>query len=191
MDGNQESGRMGRLAESMARRPSQCDGALHWPRLCEKTLSRTDNLYFGKIEPDRNITFQHRLAAFPAELSEPHQYPILGTLMNITAFPKLASTPLDEDHERAMYACEDLPAEDDTVPIAVKPRQPHSNKIALVLRGECSFSHKVRVAQARGAVAVLVADDVLRKGEMDEEGRDRDGLLTMFSPGTLTYPSSP
>jgi hypothetical protein len=56
-------------------------------------------------------------------------------------------------------------------------------KIALVVRGHCSFSHKVRVAQARGASAVLVADDVRRIGELDVEGRERDGLLTMYSPG--------
>lgn len=39
------------------------------------------------------------------------------------------------------------------------------------------------MAQARGADALLVADDVRREGEMDEEGRERDGLLTMYSPG--------
>lgn len=103
--------------------------------------------------------------------------------MNITAFPKLASSAQDDSSPQAMYACEDLPTRIDEMPLGPIPSQPHLNKIALILRGECSFSHKVRVAQARGAVAVLVADDVLRKGEMDEEGRDRDGLLTMFSPG--------
>lgn len=84
-----------------------------------------------------------------------------------------------------MYACDSLTSERDH-PTLISPHghdQSKPKKIALVIRGHCSFSHKVRVAEARGADAVLVADDVRREGEMDEEGRERGGLLTMYSPG--------
>jgi hypothetical protein len=108
----------------------------------------------------------------------------VGTLRNLTSFPPLSST-FDASLPHPMYACEPLTSSNNstllafnTTSEAVTPK-----KIALVFRGHCSFSHKVRVAQARGADAVLVADDVRREGEMDEEGRERDGLLTMYSPG--------
>jgi hypothetical protein len=84
-----------------------------------------------------------------------------------------------------MYACDTLTSSRDQ-PTLIAPQDPkvsRPKRIALVIRGHCSFSHKVRVAEARGAHAVLVADDVKREGEMDEEGRERDGLLTMYSPG--------
>lgn len=57
----------------------------------------------------------------------------------------------------------------------------HSHgKIALIVRGGCSFSQKVRSAQHRGAVAVVVADGPLWKagrgggGGGGESDRDRD-----------------
>jgi hypothetical protein len=60
---------------------------------------------------------------------------------------------------------------------------PHPWRIALVERGECDFASKVRAAQERGAAGVVVGDMKLREGETDEEGRERVGLITMFSPG--------
>lgn len=58
-------------------------------------------------------------------------------------------------------------------------------KIALVERGGCEFAVKVRAAQERGAAGVIVGDGELRVGEPEEEGRKREGLITMFSPGTF------
>lgn len=60
---------------------------------------------------------------------------------------------------------------------------PHPWHIALVERGECDFASKVRAAQERGAAGVIVGDMKVREGETDEEGRTREGLITMFSPG--------
>lgn len=55
--------------------------------------------------------------------------------------------------------------------------------IALVERGgDCDFATKVYAAQERGAAAVVVGDKKLRQDETDEEGRQRENLLTMFSP---------
>ena len=56
-------------------------------------------------------------------------------------------------------------------------------KIALVERGGCDFATKVRAAQERGAAGVVVGDMIGRPGETDEEGRERESLITMFSPG--------
>lgn len=63
----------------------------------------------------------------------------------------------------------------------------NDSRIALVVRGHCSFSHKVRSAQARGADVVLVADDTASMDETDEQGRTRFGLLTMYSPGSSSF----
>lgn len=59
-------------------------------------------------------------------------------------------------------------------------------KIALVERGGCDFATKIRAAQDRGAASVIVGDTTQRPGETDEEGRERESLITMFSPGTHT-----
>ena len=53
----------------------------------------------------------------------------------------------------------------------------------MVERGGCDFANKVRAAQERGAAGVIVGDGSLRDGETDEEGRRRENLITMFSPG--------
>lgn len=49
-----------------------------------------------------------------------------------------------------------------------KPRRPPKNWIALVERGECSFTDKVRLAQELGAIAVVVED---AKYEYDEDSK--------------------
>jgi len=54
------------------------------------------------------------------------------------------------------------------------------NWIALVQRGECPFSEKVRVAQGFGAKAVVFGDEDEMKGGI----RGGKGLLTPWSPGT-------
>jgi hypothetical protein len=55
--------------------------------------------------------------------------------------------------------------------------------IALIERGGCDFATKVRAAQERGAGGVIVGDGMARPGETEEEGRERESLITMFSPG--------
>jgi hypothetical protein len=62
--------------------------------------------------------------------------------------------------------------------------------IALVERGGCDFATKVLAAQERGAAAVIVGDSVAHPGETDEEGRARENLITMFSPGELLLAES-
>ena len=70
-------------------------------------------------------------------------------------------------------------------PPTIDPSEPL--KIALVVRGSCPFSTKVRAAQERGASAVIVGDGPERAGETDAEGRQRETLITMFSPGELLH----
>lgn len=137
-----------------------------------------------QIDPERNITISHRLSAFPNELPANKSYPLSGILRNITAFAPLSSTA-SPSLPHPMYACEPLTLTNNIASLVTNHTSGATTpkKIALAIRGHCSFSHKVRVAQARGADALLVADDVRREGEMDEEGRERDGLLTMYSPG--------
>jgi len=57
--------------------------------------------------------------------------------------------------------------------------------VALIERGGCDFASKVRAAQERGAAAVVVGDGRAFEAETDDEGRLREGLITMFSPGTF------
>ena len=61
------------------------------------------------------------------------------------------------------------------------PTPPYA--LAMVERGECDFATKVLAAQERGAAAVIVGDGVARLEETEEEGRERENLITMFSPG--------
>lgn len=57
--------------------------------------------------------------------------------------------------------------------------------VALIERGGCDFATKVLAAQERGAAAVVVGDSVFHSGETEEEGRQRENLITMYSPGEL------
>ncbi|KAL7416146.1 hypothetical protein BDY24DRAFT_381175 [Mrakia frigida] len=57
--------------------------------------------------------------------------------------------------------------------------------IALVVRGDCHFSEKVRWAQKMGAKAVVVGDSA-EKGETDEVGRTRHTLINMAGLGDDT-----
>jgi hypothetical protein len=68
-----------------------------------------------------------------------------------------------------------------TLPRRDPPVKPYL--IALIERGGCDFATKVRAAQDRGCAGVVVGDSRLRDGETDEEGRKRENLITMFSPG--------
>ena len=66
---------------------------------------------------------------------------------------------------------------------------PMGSIVALVERGSCDFARKVRAAQVRGAKAVIVGDGKAREEETEEEGRERENLITMFSPGTSLFPT--
>ena len=57
--------------------------------------------------------------------------------------------------------------------------------IALVQRGECPFSNKVRIAQELGASAVVFGDQDEEKGGI----KGGKGLLTPWSPGKLLLDS--
>jgi hypothetical protein len=65
------------------------------------------------------------------------------------------------------------------------PQPPYM--IALVERGGCDFATKVRAAQERGAAGVVVGDMISHPGESEEEGRERESLITMFSPGAYPF----
>ncbi|KAK4056178.1 hypothetical protein OIO90_002909 [Microbotryomycetes sp. JL221] len=58
------------------------------------------------------------------------------------------------------------------------PKPPKQGWIALIQRGHCAFSAKVRFAQERGAVAVVFGDQSVEEGGISGVG----GLLTPWSP---------
>lgn len=72
------------------------------------------------------------------------------------------------------YGCESNSSH--TSPLPTPPRQ---GWIAIVQRGHCPFSHKVRYAQERGAVGVVFGDQSVEEGGVAGVG----GLLTPWSPG--------
>lgn len=152
------------------------------------------------IDPTTNLTVSHRPAAFPSHLPASHALPVSGNLTLIENFP-LPNTEggrlQNDGAKNDMFGC--LPTGARSIQDAMD-RSPHSNlkshgdapgRIALVVRGGCSFSHKVRSAQERGASAVVVADGPVWRGdghvpqedEDEDEARQRDVLLTMYSPG--------
>lgn len=61
--------------------------------------------------------------------------------------------------------------------------------IALVVRGDCHFSDKVRFAQKMGAKAVVVGDSA-EEGESEESQRQRTTLLNMAGLGGKYSPST-
>lgn len=127
-----------------------------------------------------NVTMPHRPAAFPAHIPSPFNLPISGKLVNFVSLP-----PLEHD-QSAIVAPRDTQA---CVPASTIRWNPPSipYTIALVERGGCDFATKVRAAQERGAAGVIVGDTLARIGETDEEGRERESLITMFSPGMCNY----
>lgn len=65
------------------------------------------------------------------------------------------------------------------------PRDGDEEWIALVQRGECPFSNKVRIAQDLGAKAVIFGDETEERGGI----KGGKGLLTPWSPGESSLPS--
>jgi hypothetical protein len=128
-----------------------------------------------------NITLPHRPAAFPARTSAPFILPLSGQLVAFTSLPPPAhlSQYIDsrDGGRDPTQAC--IPSTD----LRWTPPSP-PYKIALVQRGGCDFATKVKAAQERGAAGVIVGDMISHPGETEEEGRERESLITMFSPGT-------
>lgn len=151
--------------------------------------------------PQDNITLPHRPAAFPSELPPSTTLPISGILVPFPDLPAPApsshsaitiATLVDGEGESSSPTPDDLGALASSPiqaclpahfpPIRFQtPAKPY--RIALIERGGCDFATKVRAAQERGAAGVVVGDGVARLGESDEEGRERESLITMFSPG--------
>lgn len=153
------------------------------------------------IDPTTNLTVSHRPAAFPSHVPASHALPLSGNLTLIENFPVTGGGDGGNDGQpqvkNDMYGC--LPTGARAIQeTSAALKSHHSGLIALVVRGGCSFSHKVRSAQERGASAVVVADGPVWRGEGHEredhrgdenenededEARRRDALLTMYSPG--------
>ena len=135
---------------------------------------------------DQNLTLPHRPSAFPAHLVSPTSLPISGFLGRFDDFPEPHSVV---QTERALggthnpgLACVG-PA---WPPVRFQTPKPPFH-IAFIERGGCDFATKVRAAQERGAAGVIVGDSVARIGESDDEGRERENLITMFSPGACHF----
>lgn len=163
------------MVESLGRRTNHC-----FREFAVLLYVLSDADVFWQDDETGNLTMPHRPAAFPAHLPAGAGYPLLGMLQMITDLPSL---PGSINASTDIYGCSPI------VPIVhtdtTKSTTSRNNsRVALVVRGHCSFSHKVRAAQARGADVVLVADDTASMEETDEQGRTRFGLLTMYSPGT-------
>jgi hypothetical protein len=131
-----------------------------------------------------NITLPHRPAAFPNHLSPPTILPISGYLKSFASLTNQSQNQADILIPSVEQACIHT-VSDRYFP----PQKPYS--IALVERGGCDFATKVKATQARGVAGVIVGDGVARLGESDEEGRTRDSLITMFSPGKFRLSTCP
>ena len=157
-----------------------------------------------------NVTLPHRPAAFPSTLFPPFSLPFTGTLKPITEL--LSADDDNTSLTQSSYSEDTLGSEQEAVSLqrehfdlryatpmqacipAPTSRQqtPMGSIIALVERGSCDFARKVRAAQVRGAKAVIVGDGKAREAETEEEGKERENLITMFSPGAYLFrcPSS-
>ena len=116
--------------------------------------------------------YQSRPSSFGPHLKED----FTGLLFPITAFAKDSNS----------YACSPPPSTATPSSPLLVQRSHESNRtapvnwIALVQRGNCPFSDKVRFAQSIGASAVLFGDQSYEEGGIGGFG----GLLTPWSPGS-------
>lgn len=122
----------------------------------------------------------HRPAAFPSHLTSPFILPMSGHLVDFVSLPPPDQFTTEAHDSQACITS--------NIIRWTPPTPPYS--IVLVERGACDFATKIRAAQDRGAAGVIVGDTVQRPGETDEEGRERESLITMFSPGTLLCAST-
>jgi hypothetical protein len=125
------------------------------------------------------LTLPHRPAAFPLRTVSPFTLPLSGELVTFASLPPPKEFQYNLESDKETQAC--IPASELRW---TPPSKPY--KIALVQRGGCDFATKVRAAQERGAAGVIVGDMISHIGETEEEGREREALITMFSPGTLS-----
>lgn len=130
-----------------------------------------------------NLTLPHRPAAFPARTNPPFTLPLTGELVTFASLPP----PKEFDHLYQDQTLDSVKESQACITASelrwTPPSEPY--KIALVQRGGCDFATKVRAAQERGAAGVIVGDMISHPGETEEEGREREALITMFSPGTF------
>lgn len=124
--------------------------------------------------PNNTLLLPHRPASFPA-LTETLPLPLSGRLTPITDLHPATALPAAGTPAQGCYTLPPLPRWH-------PPPTPYL--VALVERGGCNFAQKVLYAQSRGAGGVIVGDSKAYPSESDEEGRERRGLLTMFSPGS-------
>lgn len=148
-----------------------------------------------QLSKSHNITLPHRPAAFPSQLIPPMTLPLSGILLPFSSMYNSTNTTNSDSSPSEIQGVHRHKSP--TLPMAFKPElgcvppsfptryeePPRPWKIALVERGECDFASKVRAAQERGAAGVVVGDGKLRDDETEEEGRQRESLITMFSPG--------
>ena len=127
-----------------------------------------------------NLTLPHRPAAFPARTDAPFTLPLSCRLVTFASLPPPKDFDFDFDSIDADRTQACVPASELRW---TPPSEPY--KIVLVQRGGCDFATKVRAAQERGAAGVIVGDMISHLGETEEEGRERESLITMFSPGTF------
>ena len=117
------------------------------------------------------LTFASRPAAFGAELTDP----LLGYVIPLSSF----TVPCEGDGLGPS-----IPPNLGCPKLCVNgPNEPERSEtwIALVQRGECQFVDKVREAQRLGANAVVVG------GDNPEISGYPDGLVNMYSPGTIIH----
>lgn len=124
----------------------------------------------------------HRPAAFPSHLAAPFNLPLSGQLVSFTSLPPTKFWPSTDGGASGALASDSQACIPATELRWTPPQPPY--KIALVERGGCDFATKVQAAQERGAAGVVVGDMIGHPGESEEEGRERESLITMFSPGT-------
>ncbi|WWC73851.1 uncharacterized protein I206_107823 [Kwoniella pini CBS 10737] len=148
-------------------------------------------VHLGPKSISSNLTLPHRPSAFPSVNQIQNNLPLSGFISlfeNLNNLPKsnLNQNSLSLSPQFACFPSNSLPR------LPKLPSKGESNKIVLIERGGCDFSTKVRAAQDKGINAVIVGDTISHRGETDEEGRKREGLITMFSPedtDTIFIPS--
>jgi len=158
-------------------------------------MDRSDRAHANQITDPQigrhNLTLPHRPAAFPTQLLPPLSLPLSGTIhpfstfLNYTRDSTSSDTPLFPGAGDLFSSAHN--PEMGCIPSGFPIRYedpPRPYRIALVERGECDFASKIKAAQERGAAGVVVGDGKAFPGETDDEGRLREGLITMFSPGT-------
>ncbi|KAK4049657.1 hypothetical protein OIV83_003932 [Microbotryomycetes sp. JL201] len=119
---------------------------------------------------ESSVYVQRTRSLYPSRPSAfgPH---ILHEPLSSFLYPITTFAPSDS------YGCAS-PRQGDNHTVTALPKPAKTGWIALVQRGHCAFSQKVRYAQDRGAVAVVFGDQSVEDGGISGVG----GLLTPWSP---------